>query len=272
MLNSERAIRTTEQIITPEMAKAWLEHNTNNRKLTLRLVLEYARAMQENRWMVNGETIKIARDGRLVDGQHRLQACVKAGVAFTAIVVTGVEFDTFDTIDKGRKRTTGDDLGMDGIRNSAAVAAAVKWVTAYRTGAWHINNVTMSSDETRLFVAANPDIEDSVARSQNCRDLLYPSLGGALHYLFAEKASIIEADAFMSDLANGANLAANDPVFVLREKLIKDRMTKAKLPKAEVFSMCIRAWARRRSKSSVTLLRGSIVMKEGDKKKFPQIV
>lgn len=264
---------STVQTITPELAAEWLAHPANkNRRVSATAVGEYARAMSQNRWQLNGEAIKLGVDGRCIDGQHRLKACIKSGCSFRSYVTVGLNPDVFDTIDAGRKRTAADALGMDGVKNTAAVAAAIKCISAYRAGLWHFTNMKLSADEIRLFVAAEPAIESSVAFTQNAREIIAPSLAGALHFLFAEKDQV-GADQFFADLTLGANLSPTDPVFAFRERLIKDRMSKANLQKEELFAMGIRAWRRRRSNSGPTrLLKGSIVVKEGDKRKFPEIV
>ena len=41
-------------------------------------VTAYAEDMAAGRWKENGETIKFDSEGRLIDGQHRLAAVVKA--------------------------------------------------------------------------------------------------------------------------------------------------------------------------------------------------
>ncbi|MDO0930218.1 hypothetical protein QQY66_00225 [Streptomyces sp. DG2A-72] len=55
--------------VSPALARHWLtEHNTHNRSLRPRVVAAYARDMHAGRWMDNGETIKFAADGTLLDG------------------------------------------------------------------------------------------------------------------------------------------------------------------------------------------------------------
>lgn len=271
MLNTSNDAKVVLQTITPAMAANWLKSNANNRAPSQGVIDEYARAMQEGRWRLNGETIKIASGGRLMDGQHRLMGCVKADCSFQTYVVMGVDSDTFDTVDIGKKRTAGDILGIESCKNSVAVAAAIRWIALFRSGMFNMANIKMPADEVRLFLASEPAVEASVANALAARNILAPGLCGALHYLFSVK-DREGADLFFTDLATGSNLVPGDPVLVLREKLIRDRMSKSKLPASELACVCIRAWNHRRQRNSGTVvLKGSTIGADG-KRMFPPIL
>lgn len=270
MLNTNQEAKMILQTVTPATAGSWLKNNVHNRKPSQSVIEEYARAMQEGRWRPNGETIKISSLGRLMDGQHRLMACVKADCAFKTYVVMGVDDDTFDTVDIGKKRTAGDILGIDKCKNAVAVAAAIRWITLFRSNFFTMANIKMPADEVRLFLAAEPGVEHSVAASLSATKVLAPGLCGSLHYLFAAK-DREAADLFFTDLATGSNLVPGDPVLVLREKLMRDRMSKSKLPSSEIASICIRAWNHRRRRNGGTvMLKGATLGPDG-KRTFPVI-
>ena len=78
--------------ITPEMAKLTLsETNKKNRPFSSAKVIDYSKDMQNENWSLNGETIKFGSDGLLKDGQHRLEACVRANTAFGTHLVFGID-------------------------------------------------------------------------------------------------------------------------------------------------------------------------------------
>ena len=66
--------------ITPEMAREYLEKNSHNRRLSERSVRNLATAIKNGEWQVNGEAIKVDKEGNLLDGQHRLSAIEKRDV------------------------------------------------------------------------------------------------------------------------------------------------------------------------------------------------
>jgi hypothetical protein len=269
MLDSRYSAKAIIQIITPEMAAHWLRNNTANRAVSRMLVKEYARAMLERRWRTNGETIKISSHGRLIDGQHRLMACIEANCSFESYVVMGIDNDTFDTVDIGRRRTAGDIIGIDGCRNATSVAAAIRWLKLIREGSFKASNLKMSADEVRLFLASEPSVEISVAQIANVRNVMAPGLAGALHYLFKERDGPA-ADLFFLDLATGSNLVSGDSVLILRERLLKDKMSRMRMAKTEIAAICIRAWNHRRLGNTTHTLKGSITGANGDRA-FPEV-
>ncbi len=270
MLDVRYSAKATIQTITPDMAAQWLRNNPANRAVSRVMMKEYARAMAEHRWRTNGETIKISAHGRLIDGQHRLMACVEANCSFESYVIIGLDNDTFDTVDIGKKRTAGDIIGIDGCRNSTSVAAAIRWLMLFRSGTFKMSNIRMSADEVRLFLASEPGIEHSVSQIGNVRNVMPAGLAGALHYLFKEKDSAA-ADLFFLDIATGSNLVPGDAVLILRERLLRDRMSKMRITKSEMGALCIRAWNHRRVGNTNTQnLKGSFAGPNGERA-FPEI-
>ena len=60
-------ISDLKTIITPDHAKALLAKNVANRKLSEQTYGQYKRDIINGDWQLNGETIKIAEDGELID-------------------------------------------------------------------------------------------------------------------------------------------------------------------------------------------------------------
>lgn len=75
--------------ITPEIAQLMLGKTLNNRNLNEKVISIFARDMQEGRWALTGDPIKLDRDGNLIDGRHRLRAIVVSGVRVTLPVTRG---------------------------------------------------------------------------------------------------------------------------------------------------------------------------------------
>ena len=68
--------------VTPEMATEWLKGNTKNRPINEEKVAEYAEKMRLGEWRERHSVpIILQSDGRLINGQHRLYAIIRAGVA-----------------------------------------------------------------------------------------------------------------------------------------------------------------------------------------------
>lgn len=252
---------TYVETITPAKAMEMIKLNTRNRPKKLGKIAEYSAAMREGRWALNGETIKVAHNDVLIDGQNRLYGCVEAGVPFETYVIRGLDPDMFDTIDIGAKRTSGDSLHADGCTYATTVAAAIKWLPVIRgEQAGGHSGADLTPDQVRLVWAAdNGEIEKSagfVGNGAKIRGLLPPGLACALHYVFKAK-SRGHADEFFRLLAAGTDLSAGHPILVLRERLLSGRVGKARLHQTEQAAITIRAWNSYRAQTKVKVLVGS---------------
>ena len=69
-----KKMEMTYEFITPEIAQALLETNTENRKLSRGTVQAYSQDILAGNWDENvGVAISIDENGILRDGQHRLR-------------------------------------------------------------------------------------------------------------------------------------------------------------------------------------------------------
>lgn len=84
--------------ITPFVAELMLRGNISNRPVRKQRVDMYADDMLNGRWASNGESIVVTESGKLVNGQHRLLAILKANMAFdfTVSIIPDSEAKNFD--------------------------------------------------------------------------------------------------------------------------------------------------------------------------------
>lgn len=128
-------VKTEMTSISPARAVELLRANKNNRRASGPLVTRYARDMSAGRWQPNGSAIVLNGDGSLLDGQHRLMACIEAGVPFETLLIRGVSSDAMATIDTGRSRRLSDVLGMRGEKNARTLAAVLRQTMIWGTTA-----------------------------------------------------------------------------------------------------------------------------------------
>lgn len=101
-------------IITPMMAAKMLESQRVNRTISKSTVTKYRIAMEFGEWIASESlAILIDRDGRLVDGQHRLMAVCEFGQPVTMYIAT-VSDDVLAAFHEIRARTTTDKMIIDG--------------------------------------------------------------------------------------------------------------------------------------------------------------
>ena len=113
--------------ITPAMAEKMLEKNIANRKVNQANVNRIAADMTTGNYKVNGETIKISSAGEIIDGQHRLLACVKSGMSFDTYIVYNVEREAVGTIDMGKGRSVADSLNVMGCNIKSSIIPAMNF-------------------------------------------------------------------------------------------------------------------------------------------------
>jgi hypothetical protein len=239
--------------ITPEWAKKTLnEKNAGNRAMNRLHVESLAKEMKCGRWKVNGDTICL-NGTRLIDGQHRLAAVVASGVTIQSFVIEGLPSDVFDTKDVGKRRSAGDTLGVRGEQNAYRLAATLVLVDKYNTGRAD-RSVHYSNTEIEELLEKYPEARESLQTSVNAKGLITPSVLDACHYLFSRKDAEL-ADEFVTKVIRGTGLEDGDPFYVLRERLVKNSVAKAKLTKPYLMALCIKAWNHARSGTKVRFLR-----------------
>lgn len=114
--------------IDPNTAKMMLLSNNMNRRLSQRHVNKLAAEMASGHYMLNGQTIAFSANGKLLDGQHRLNAVIQSGVTVKMAVAYGVEGDrVFQTYDQtALKRGIHQIAEMQGLENAVNITAIAR--------------------------------------------------------------------------------------------------------------------------------------------------
>lgn len=112
-------IKFTLETITPEQASKYLKANIDNRSVREDQVKKITRDMLSGVFEVNHQPIAFDKNGRLIDGQHRLLACAAAGVSFRTYVARYERYAATDImvmqIDTNRPRNAKDILHVEKI-------------------------------------------------------------------------------------------------------------------------------------------------------------
>lgn len=266
LIRSDGAPAVTVRVVllTPDLAGELMARNEKNRPINPKHLAKLKEALLGFKF--NGDTVRVTRSGRLCDGQKRCQAVVETGISIWTILVEGLDDDVFDTIDIGQRRSAADVLAVLGETNCRALAGALNWVEKYFSGGMERTESVSTYDISDLL-NEHRELADSVRHTSGKTKLIPPALMGALHYLFSMD-SREEADRFLADIVSGAGLANDDGVYHLRERLMKNRIAKAKLPHFEIAALAIKAWNARRRGAPVRTLRWSNA-EGGNQEPFP---
>jgi len=240
-------VKTKEVNITVEYAKELLERNSKNqRPLRQYHVKRLSTIMKNGDWQpLNGDTIVVDTDNRVIDGQYRLNAVIDSGCVITTLLVTGVSPEAYYSIDlQGKTRNMSDVLAIEGYKNANKLAASLKLIWLYRRGICGYYGFwkTPSTQELERVLKEDEDaIVRSVKFSSTANKVLSPGPAGFLHFIFSEK-DPGQADKFFRALASGIGFTKRDPVRLLRDRLMADKGAKAKLRTHDKLGLAVVAW------------------------------
>lgn len=230
--------------VTPAMATEWLESNTDNyRKVRQPTVARYAEDMAVGAWLMTGESIKFNREGVLMDGQHRLLACVKADTAFETVVVYDLETPATMNIDNGLRRQLSDHLRRLGEINVTGLAATIGVAWRFERDL-NLGTTSPTFTEAMTWLAANPDVRAAVVSAEHLRRtarLPVPTTATVLHYA-RQKATDEDVDEFIRQLQSGANLAEDSGTFALRRWASNREQTLQHVERSKALAIIIKGW------------------------------
>lgn len=159
------------ETITPQTAAEYLSHNApNNRRIKRAHVEMLARDMQSGEFKTTHQGIAFDKNGMLIDGQHRLQAVLMAGVPVKMVVSRNCETTTLTSLDRGESRTLHDAftiLGGNTVRDKVLrnthILAAMNAVIRANANKRH----RMSASEAISMYEATPEIWNSIYSIMN---------------------------------------------------------------------------------------------------------
>lgn len=233
--------------ITPDFAKSILSTgNINNRRIAEPVVKRYAKQMANGAWREDTcEPIKIAESGRLLDGQHRLLAIVRANTGVYLHVATGLNENIFDVIDTGKKRTGGDAISMLGVKNGITVSAGIQFQDWVAKGGNSARSTLLNPEIVERYLQDSELWDECAAVSQKLSKEFSRALSDSwvcgVLFLFA-KIDKDDSFEFVRQLCTGRGIT-NNTIHMLRKRLIDSRMSSQfKLEETVKVAFIIKAW------------------------------
>lgn len=119
--------------ITPlEASELLANSHTTQRPLSKRRVASLAAAIERGEWKVTHQPIALDTAMNVIDGQHRLAAIVKSGIAVKLLVASDADPATFGVVDTGAPRSLAAILTIDGMPQAAHVSTLARAYMMYR--------------------------------------------------------------------------------------------------------------------------------------------
>lgn len=239
-------VEAGEMTVTPEMAAQWANANTKNRPVRNSRVNRFARDMAAGNWTLNGETIKIATDGTIIDGQHRIYACIESGVSFRSFVIAGLPPEVQDTVDAGAARTMADQFGLHGEAHAALLAAITRWAFMWLRGARNRarSDVDPTHAEMLALLEAEPRLREATEFAEHARHE-FRSVRGSVYglaWLLFHGSDHLAAEVFLEKVVTGADCPKGHPALAFRHRMFRAVETGERLNQHEQLMYFIMAW------------------------------
>jgi len=240
----------TYETVTPEQAKDYLKVNTSNRHLRQSLIEAFTRDMRTGKWVPNHQGIAFGRDGKLLDGQHRLTSVVQAGVSLPFLIFRNVptvqaETKTMHTIDRGAARSLADMLNLEENVFEANLVAAI--CTALATmvvqNGERIRRVTMPQ-VMEILGAWKDDISYVVKNRTNKHLLRSAIVLAAVALARATDEQRAAVDEFFRQYNSGIGLKSGAAALALREYVLgqkyppRSRSERFRFGNIALFAIC----------------------------------
>lgn len=222
--NMQTATAPNEEwvLVTPPLADEWLQRNDDNRRMSPSRVLKFAEDMEAGRWaQYHPHGIAFDRNGRLIDGQHRLKAVEVSGVSIWMRVTKDLEPRMHIVFDLGTPRSTANMFQRAGITSGAQIAGIAAmlhmidtkpdsiWTsTGYPSKTWQLEFVQQHQDQLDKALKA---------AHQVFRATRIPRTQYGVLYLLADRHNLLGYwKDWHSGLVSGAGLQKGDPRLSLR--------------------------------------------------------
>lgn len=216
---TRRSASTVIQNITPELAQVLLLKNTGNRKLKAANLARIMRDIASDRWHLNGESIIVAKDGSVNDGQHRNFAVLLTGRSIKTVMSFGLSRESMKTVDIGEKRQAKDRLGIAGVGDYIRMSAIASMAFEVYNG-----RAATPSEADDYFHENRKLIELAGSLTASSMKGVGPSAAGvAAMHLVRLGHEPEEIKAFFAKVRSGEMLAKNDPRMTLHRAIFVDR-------------------------------------------------
>ena len=210
-------------LMTPEHAVELMKGNVNNRKIRQSAVNQFAKLIIEGKWCRDADVIRISKDKKVLDGQHRLSGIIKANIAVEVAIAYDVPDEAYKWMNCGIKRTAPDRIHL--VDNDGVNRFACSITSAYVKAAKGKNMVSIDMIEDEFLKMSDSFVYIASCFVKPSKSLTVSPVGAAF-VCYHNRYPIKGVDA-MDKFISGSNLEDGDPLLLLREALLSRRLNKA---------------------------------------------
>ncbi|HEX8385898.1 MAG TPA: KOW motif-containing protein [Rubricoccaceae bacterium] len=201
--------------------------------------------MDEGRWHLGTDAIGIDWSGRLVNGQHRLNAVLETCEPQRFLIALGLDPAVFAVLDAGRHRTAADALSISGFVQPTVVAALVRHVAYAQEGRLWSPNRKVEADEVleraRRMGDRLPEVVLAGATlCSRSKGLFVPSEAAFLFWVYGED-DRGPIQAFAEQVSTGFGIEQRgQPSATVRDALISNLRAERPLNRFERLALLVR--------------------------------
>lgn len=269
-------MKITEVTMTPALASKLLQGNTENRYLNQQRITAIAADIASDKWRPDGSPIRKSRSGKLLDGQHRLSAIIRAGRDVPVVLIEDLDDDSVLVIDSGKARSFNDYLVVRGYPDhlTAATATSLLWrwehgVISFEAGQgdWKVRPIATLTQLWELFTERETDIHHAMAVARRASKYVRLSRSVlAVGYIVCSDIAVEDASDFFAQL-QGDQSPDNAAATLIR--VMNARSADPSIQTDQTFQLAFlfKAWNAYREGRHISILRW---MRGGkNREKFP---
>jgi len=270
-------VKISQVTMTPALASKLLQGNVGNRTLVQQRIAAIAADIANGHWRPDGSPIRIGKSGKLLDGQHRLSAIVRADREVAGVVlIEDLDDDVQLIIDTNKSRTFNDYLVVRGYPDhlTAATVTSLLWRWEHGVigweGDWIARPMATLTDLWDLFTEHEIDIRDAVAVARKASRYVRLSRSVlAVGFMACSDLSVEDAEDFWAQLG-GDRTPGNAAAVLIR--VMNARAADRSVSTDQTFQLAFlfKAWNAYREGREISILRW---MRGGkNREKFPMPV
>ena len=246
--------------IAPQEALFLLENlHDNQRSIRTKAVSILEKEMRQGTFKLSTDAILILR-GKLGNGQHRLTAVVQSGKPQQFLVLKTNDESIYKVLDCGMRRTIGDAMNL---ANQTNIVAAARWIMAMESGqatpASGLTNFSVPRSQVMQFIETNIDhLQEATRETSQLYSksfLLSKAIATAFLCVAQRKSKATGEAAFDLLEVVYTGRVSYGPANDLRNRMIANRGSKAKLSQAYIMGLLIKTFIDRVNGRNVTMLR-----------------
>lgn len=252
---SDKVVKITA-LMTPTAAEALLEMTDASiqRKLTPSSVRQYRQLILDGEFLYNHEPIIQDWDGNIINGRHRLTACVQAGIPIVVDMVKGANPAIMSSLDDGKVRSKADIVSMtvDGISYHNSVAKAINFIKQYKGNrtlavGGNRSRKPFTNLQLKKFIDANQevtfDIYECAKEIHNGTHLVGRGELTGFYYILRKVNPEMAKRYVIDGIVNGVGIEDDSPIAYVRQKLLEVKMSRAKsLTMRDKMVLLIKGW------------------------------